>query len=151
MQNGNFEQGMNGWKVVNPGNDLASMTASAEALEDGTSHAVQLKVEQSSGTPYHLRLVQDFTARSGGYYDLRFRARAEEPTTIRVGLQERVKPYRVLRVISVDVDQAWQEFSLRGYNKFTEMGCQVEVDVGAVAAGNSVWLDDIQVGEDWFE
>jgi hypothetical protein len=151
LQNGSFEQGIDGWKVVNPGNDLASMTASAEALEDGTGHAIQLKVKRSSGTPYHLRLVQDFTARSGGYYDLRFRARAEKPTTIQVGLQERVKPYRALRVISVNVDQAWQEFWLRGYNEFTEMSCQTEVDVGAVAAGNSVWLDDIQVGEDWFE
>ena len=151
LQNGSFEQGLEGWRVVNPANDLASMTASAEPLEDRTGHAVQLKVEQSSGTPHHLRLVQDFTARSGGYYDLRLRARAEEPTTIRVGLQERVKPYRALRVISIDVDQTWREFSLQGYNEFTEMSCQAEVDVGAVAAGNSVWLDGIQVGEDWFE
>jgi hypothetical protein len=158
LRNGNFEDGMTGWEFVNSSNGEAAMKGSVTKRADGKGQAMRIELTKSSGNLSHLRLVQHFTARDGGYYDLLWQARAEQPTTIRVMFQEPVEPHRILRSVVYNVDREWKEFSLRGYNtdrrrKETwsrDIICRVQFDVG-VTAGNVLWFDKVRLEEDWLE
>jgi hypothetical protein len=137
----------------------ASMKGAVTLREDDTGKAMRIMIEKPSDTMRDLQLVQDFAVRNGGYYDLRFSARAEKPITILVKLQEPSKPFRTLRAIACALDREWKEFSVLGYNTDRKreaswsrsMSCRLQFDLGRVTAGNVVWLDDVQLEEDWLE
>ena len=159
LQNGDFDEGMSGWELVNRTNEEAAMKGAVTLREDGKGKAMRIKIQKPSDTMRDLQLVQDSAARDGGYYDLRFSARAEEPITILVKLQEPSRPFRTLRAISCELDREWKEFSVLGYNTDRKreaswsksMSCRIQFDLGRVSAGNVVWLDDVQLEEDWLE
>lgn len=155
LRNGDFEEGMAGWEVLGGGKDKAAI------VHQKDSHTKQLRIEtkDSGKTNRRSQVVQGFRAREGGYYDLRWKARANAPITIVVKLQETSKPYRTLRAIGVDLDRDWKEFSLRGYNTDRRadealpksMDCRVTFDLSRVSSGKIIWLDDVQLEEDWLE
>ena len=159
LQNGDFKEGRAGWELINRSKGKATMNGAVTSREDGPGKAVRILVQKPSDVSRDLQLVQDFVARDGGYYDLRWRARAEKPISILVKLQEPSKPYRTLRAIGCEIDREWKEFSMRAYNTdrkreeawSTSMNCRSQFDFGRVTAGNVIWLDDVQLEEDWFE
>ena len=159
LRNGGFEDGMTGWELVDRSDGRAAMKGAVMPRKDRKGKTMRIEVEKSSGTMRDLQLVQDFTARDGGYYDLRWWARAEQPITIRVKLQEPSKPFRTLRAIGCTLDQQWREYSLRGYNTDRKredswsksMNCRLQFDLGGISTGNVIWLDEVQLEEDWLE
>ncbi len=158
LRNGDFEKGMTGWEIVNSNSGKTAMPGEVTEREDSKGRALRIAPGNSGERTSHFRLTQPFTARAGGYYDLRWRARAEQPTTIVVKLQEPTEPHRALRGISCNLDREWQEFSLRGYNADRKwegpwpqaIRCRVQFDL-KVSMENVVWLDEVQLEEDWLE
>ena len=159
LRNGDFEEGMAGWDLMNRTGDETAMQGAVVPRNDETGKAMRIEVRRPGSTKRDLQLTQDFRARDGGYYDLQWRARAEKPITILVKLQEPDKPFRTLRAVGYTLDREWKTFSLRGYNADRKreeswsksMNCRLQFDLGGVSAGNVIWLDNVQLEEDWLE
>ncbi|MBN2583076.1 MAG: carbohydrate binding domain-containing protein, partial [Planctomycetes bacterium] len=93
----------------------AKMTAEPiDAPEGGAAHAVRLKVEKVTDTAWHLQFMQSgLKVEKGRYYTVRFRARADQPRQVQVGVQQNRDPWDLLGLSStVALTAEWQPVEL---------------------------------------
>jgi hypothetical protein len=152
IANGEFDQGLTGWKrVVFP---QAGEDALAADPDDGRKlsgpNSARLIIRRPTGTVYHLRLTHPFTAKPGVEYTLTFRAMADGPVHCRVGLQAANAPHKVLGMRHQSIGRAPRRYTVhgRGLKKGDADSYLVQFDVGAALnAGRTLWIDDVHLAE----
>jgi hypothetical protein len=92
-------------------------------------------VNPSSEARYDVQLnLADLTIEPGHHYQLRFRARADQPRTIAVGLAQAHEPWDGLGFyVEVELAQRWREFQFDFSPAQAEPNARLHFDLGGAA------------------
>ncbi|MBI4977684.1 MAG: chitobiase/beta-hexosaminidase C-terminal domain-containing protein [Spirochaetes bacterium] len=148
IQNGEFDDGMNGWKKViwpGKGSDKALLADIDAAAKISGKNSMKLTVNEKTGAVYHLRLTQQFTAEAQKEYVLTFRAAASSPVKCRVGLQGAEPPHKVVGMREMAIGEQPSLYRLTGENSGDTFEALVQFDLGGVDPATDIWIDDVRL------
>jgi hypothetical protein len=115
--------------------------------ELGGVTGARLDVSAADGVPYHLRLVQPVTVAAGASLYLQATLASSRPARVRLGVQEASHPYRVVGVRVLDLGPTPQRVLLTPVNQHPELKAQLQLDVGSVTPGTTVWMGPVTLRE----
>ncbi len=146
LSNGDFEQGRAGWSLSQQEGAKAEFRV-VPSGRPGGGKVGRLTV-LVNGAPHHLQLMHSFPTSAltpGGAYVLRFWARAEQETSIRVCLLARNRPWPSLGLReTVPLSRQWQPYALPFRAKKVDQPF-AKVDFFLGEAEGTVWLDDVRI------
>lgn len=145
-KNGDFDAGFDHWLRRSSGKaQMKAEIASAPKLDGGP--AARIEILKSDGTPYHLRLLQEFRARKGRSYTLRFTAWADKATQVRVGLQGVRSPHTVVGMRTLELDTEPRTYLVPGHHGKEHMRAYIQFDCGTAEEGRTIWIDRVALYE----
>ncbi|HUT92816.1 MAG TPA: DUF6259 domain-containing protein [Thermoguttaceae bacterium] len=146
LPNGDFEKGTEGWTWSQQEEARGKFLA---VVSDGPAGGKAAEVTVTTNGPAHrLQLMHEFPNDSltpGQGYVLRFYAKGEKPTGLRVLLMNRNKPWENLGVSRpVSIDAGWKRFSFsfRARNSEQPFG---KVNFFLGEARGTVWIDGVAI------
>jgi uncharacterized protein (TIGR03437 family) len=145
LWNGNFENGLSYWQANSYDSGAVGTAVASKANPmDGTASAM-LTVSKSTGTAWHLQLLQGFNMTEGMIYTLSFKARASAPVSLPLMIQLASNPYTVYLGPTAAVTA---NASLFQYSFLAPASATVNAsfEYGNINP-NTVWLDDVSVKE----
>ena len=145
LWNGNFENGLSYWQANSyDSGAVGTAVASAANPIDGTASAM-LTVSSSTGTAWHLQLLQPFGMTQGMIYTVSFKARASAAVSLPLMIQLASSPYTVYLGPTAAVTTS---ASLFQYSFLAPASAAVNMsfEYGTINP-NTVWLDDVSVKE----
>ncbi len=148
IQNGDFDEGVQGWSM-----ELLSGTdAEGFAMhQNGEVHILIQKVAAAAGTEYSLRFKQQINIQAGQNYRVSIRARAAAPRTMQMFVGQRDEPYDQYLVLDdpetegsgINLTTEMQTFSTVVAGAATTGFVQLALDFGASAT--EVIIDDVLI------
>jgi len=148
VYNGDFEKSIgNNWIFQVWGGE-ATVVRDMTAAGGGAASA-HISVSEPAAEDWHISFwQQDIDLVGGDNYTLSFYARASEPLSFRVIIQNQVEPFEgFAEAVEIFVESSWQEFSLPFTASHNSQG---EAKV-VFALGNTqadIWLDNIVLNHD---
>lgn len=144
VRNGEFSQGFSHWHIRQSAEAKMETAISEESPLD-SGPVARIRILNTTGTAYHLRLLQEFTAEKRQTYTLRFTAWSDRPTRIRVGLQGKHAPHQVVAMRMIDLEPTARTFVVSGRQDADALPAYVQFDCGTAGEGRTIWIDQVQL------
>ena len=143
--NGEFDQGFSGWiQDVYHENAAANFSVDATSAISGQNSAY-IEVIASTGTDWHIQLQHPLIIQDGKRYIINYQAKASQPKTIVVALQQDDDPYYPYMWKDVHLTSAIQSFS-DTVTVDTSDTVKLEFIVGHIGLAD-FWVDAVSVFE----
>jgi hypothetical protein len=143
LNNGNFEDGLKGWNTDVWGGSAIFDAESASPLAGNKS--AHIKVNESSGTAWHIQLRQWLQIKKGFTYRISYQARASKNLTLQTWLQMDHDPFSIYSNNQASLTNQAKTFN-HVVKATADDKVYIEFVMGAVGVGE-VWIDNVSVVE----